>query len=108
MEGFLDDWNTAEKESGSSDRPSDRSPDNFGMCRTDHPDQGEQFATFYNMLLRAEDAEERETVKRKTADWKKYLELHRIKTARELDCDRNEFKQQQGLNKELSYRVLKT
>ena len=38
MEGFLDDWNTAEKESGSSDRPSDRSPDNFCMCRTDHPD----------------------------------------------------------------------
>ena len=54
------------------------------------PDKGEQFATFYNMLLRAEDAEERETVKRKTADWKKYLELHRIKTARELDCDRKE------------------
>ena len=55
-----------------------------------NPDKGEQFATFYNMLLRAEDAEERETVKRKTADWKKYLELHRIKTARELDCDRSE------------------
>ena len=59
-----------------------------------YSDKGEQFATFYNMLLRAEDAEERETTKRKTADWKKRMELQRIKTARELDCDRIEYELQ--------------
>ena len=48
---------------------------------------GEQIAQFYALLMKAEDATEKEEIIRKTKDWKKRTELYRSKTAKENYAD---------------------
>ena len=51
--------------------------------KTDNEISGEKIAQFYALLMKAEDATEKEEIIRKTKDWKKRTELFRAKTARE-------------------------